>query len=181
MKQILLAISRETPSRKAFSYALDLSRKIRAELGILRFMEKRGLAEHFPVSREKAARLGRFLEDSFADVALAEEGMETVRSRTAKISGQKPSISTSPGEGRSQTDPLRKLLTADDPEIRPECAAAETDTDTDLTRFVDTHRDVVLTILDSPDEGRSPAQAKARIKKLKRTLGVPLVVIKPPS
>lgn len=152
MKQVLLAINTLTPSKQAFRYAVDLSRRIRAELSILRILDKERLAEHFSVSREKAASLGRSLEDAFAQVAFAEEGL-------------------------GGPDPLRTMLSGSS--FDTAAAGGNKDPDADLKQFVDIHHDVVLTILDSAAGQESPNEKKARINKLKKKLGVPLVVIRP--
>ncbi|HCY84390.1 MAG TPA: hypothetical protein DHV36_04575 [Desulfobacteraceae bacterium] len=164
MKQILLAINTRAPSEQAFRYAVDLSRRIRAGLSILRFMDKGTLWEHFSVSREKAAGLGRFLEDAFAQVAFAEEGVRPEVSRDA--------------------DPLRRILSGDTPAPAPDISEGHGDPDADLRQFVDDHHDVVVTILDEgvleeTADGGSPGRNRARIEKLKKKLGVPLVVVKP--
>ncbi len=163
MKQILLAINGETPSKNAFQYAVELSKRIRAELNILRFVEKGKLADHLLTTRKKAAHLGRFLEDSFVDVAFAEERVG--------LDAEKVLADVS--------DPLKDLLADDKDGVPLKLTLSGGDPEDDIGRFVESHQDVILTILDS-SRGAAPLKKKKdRIEKLKKILGVPLVVVKP--
>lgn len=162
MKQVLLAINGETPSRKAFQYAVDLSRRLRAELSILRFIDKDRLVAYFKKTRKKAFRLGRFLENSFAGIAFAEEGLPMDTGQV--LAGV--------------SDPLNDFLKNNSDDIPLKITVSHGDPEKDLGCFVDSHHDVVLTILDSPKrETESLKKKEARIKELKKKLGIPVVVI----
>jgi hypothetical protein len=162
MKQVLLAINGQTPSKRAFWYAVELSKRIRAELSILRFIEKGILIKHLKATRKKAAHISRFLEDTFADAALAEEGIT--------LDAEKVLADVS--------DPLKDLLAEGKADVALKLTVSGGDPEDGLDRFVESHHDVVLTILDSSKTAEPPEKNKARMEKLKHRLGVPLVVIK---
>ena len=125
MRQVLLAIDGEKPTRAVFQYATDLCQQVRAELRILQFTEDTQSPSRVP------APLKKLLAD-----------------QSGKI-------------------PFKLALSADTPEKG-------------LSAYVDTHHDVILTVFDSArDSGAGPSKKPLRLDRLKKTLGVPLVVVKP--
>jgi len=127
MKQILLAIDGEVPSRPVFQYATDLCRQIRAKLCILQFA---------PENRDKAELL-------------------------------------------AASGPLKKMLEAPGCPVPVSVSSSAGSLEKDLSAYVDTHHDVVLTVYDPGLDRRQRSAGKGRrIDGLKKSLGVPLVVMK---
>lgn len=128
MKQILLAIDGEIPSRPVFQYATDLCRQIRAELCILQFA---------PGNRNKAEILS------------------------------------------AASGPLKKMLEAPGCPVPVSISSSGGSLEKDLSAYVDTHHDVILTVYDpGQDRSRTDSKGGRRIDGLKKSLGVPLVVVK---
>ncbi len=163
MKQVLLATNGEAPSQKAFFYAVELSQRVRARLSILCFIEKERLEAHLVKTRKKAAGMSRFLEDSFADAGLAQGGLflDADQVRCGACS------------------PLKEMLKGHITGVDLEVTVSGGDPETDIEPFVESHRNVILTILDSSKKEDSPGKKKALINLLKKKLGVPVVVVKP--
>jgi hypothetical protein len=80
MQKVLLAINGISPSRKVFNYAVQLCRRLKAELCVLQVIEPRRYGECFKAIRGKACRAKHFLEGSMTAVTFAEAGEhETAR------------------------------------------------------------------------------------------------------
>ena len=73
MKQVLLAINGDIPTNLVFQYSVGLCKRMKAELNILQFMQNRKLTHCIFSTKKRVGRLGKFLEDSFAGVAFAEQ------------------------------------------------------------------------------------------------------------
>ncbi len=127
MKQILLAIDGEVPSRPVFQYATDLCRQIRAKLCILQFASE---------NRDKTELL-------------------------------------------AASAPLKKLLETPGCPVPVSVSSSAGSLEKDLSAYVNTHHDVILTVYDpSQDRRQKTAGSNRRIDGLKKSLGVPLVVMK---
>ena len=74
MEKVLLAIDGVTPDRKAFRYAVELCRRIKAELNIFQIIRPRYYHEHAKKVRKTASLARRFMEGSMAAVTFAEAG-----------------------------------------------------------------------------------------------------------
>lgn len=124
MREVLLAINGETPTRAAFQYATDLCQQVRAELRILQFTKDSHGSRNVP------SPLKKLLADQSGNI------------------------------------PFKLAMSADSPENA-------------LSAYVDTHHDIILTVFDSArDNCTSPPPKPIRMERLKKSLGVPLVVVK---
>ncbi len=166
MKQVLLAIDGAMPTITVFQYAVGLCRRIGAELNILQFLQEARVSCRLGETRGKVGRLGRLLEDSFAGVAFAEEGLfKMADSLSVNVS-----------------DPLKELIETSPNPVRVKASVSAGRPETDLSNYVDTHQDVVLTIFDpSVDQSRLPGLRRTMIKNIRKNLKVPLVVVRPPG
>ncbi|NDY74146.1 hypothetical protein DO021_17225 [Desulfobacter hydrogenophilus] len=160
MKQILLAIDGNDPSRPIFKYAADLCKHISARLCILQFINNRKgrtlgadyTADHTNYSNNIGGKIGN-IEIEHRDMF----GQDT--KHLAGISG-----------------PLKKMLKNLNCPVPYSVALSAGSPENVLSGYVDSHHDIVLAVFD-PSHDHAPAFA--RIKKLKERLGVPLVVVDP--
>lgn len=163
MKQVLLAIDGAMPTKPVFQYAVGLCRRIGAGLNILQFFQEARASRRLAETRGKVGRLGRLLEDSFAGVAFAEEGMFKMAD----------SLST------DVSDPLKELIQASPNAVPVRAAVSGGRPETDISRYVEAHQDIVLTIFDpSGDRTQPPGRRRTMIDNIRKRLRVPLVVVR---
>lgn len=156
MKQILLAIDGNVPSRPIFKYAADLCKHISARLCILQFIKNR---KDRLVNTEYATHLGHM------DV-----GIKNGEMGSPDISG----LGDKDLAGIS--GPLQKMLKNPNCPVPYSVALSADSPENVLSGYIDSHHDIVLAVFD-PSHDHLPASA--RIKELKARLGVPLVVVDP--
>lgn len=157
MRQVLLAIDGETPTRAVFQYATELCQQVRAELRILQFIEDSQRLLLTPKRlKSRGSRQGK------AFTAAAGEGSRKADELLCEVSG-----------------PLKKLL-ADQPGKVPFKLALSAETpERGLSDYVDTHHDIILTVFDQARDRETDKKKKTlKLDRLKKTLGVPLVVVK---
>ncbi|WP_321495575.1 hypothetical protein [uncultured Desulfobacter sp.] len=153
MKQILLAIDGNVPSRPIFNYAADLCEHISARLCILQFIKNRkGTAFGEDYTHNLDGTIGNF---EIRDSELSGQG----ESRLAGISG-----------------PLKQMLKNPNCPVPYSVALSAGSPENVLSGYVDSHHDIVLAVFD-PSHDHAPASS--RIKELKKRLGIPLVVVDP--
>nr|WP_319491861.1 hypothetical protein [uncultured Desulfobacter sp.] len=156
MKQILLAIDGNVPSRPIFKYAADLCKHISARLCILQFIkDKTGKL----VNSEYANNLGNM------DVGIKNRDMGC---RDLSGLGDRGLAGLS--------GPLKKMLKNPNCPVPYSVALSADSPENVLSGYIDSHHDIVLAVFD-PSHDHLPASA--RIKELKERLGVPLVVVDP--
>ncbi len=154
MKQILLAIDGNDPSRPIFKYAADLCKHISARLCILQFIKN---------------RKDRSFNTDYANYS-------------NNIDGTIGNIETGgrdmPGQGDKRlagiSGPLKKMLKHPNCPVPYSVALSAGSPENVLSGYVDSHQDIVLAVFD-PSHDHAPAFS--RIKALKQRLGVPLVVV----
>jgi hypothetical protein len=156
MKQILLAIDGNVPSRPIFKYAADLCKHISARLCILQFIKNRK-------GRLVTTDYANNLDNMDIRIKDGEMGCRDISSRgdrgLAGISG-----------------PLKKMLKNPNCPVPYSVALSADSPENVLSGYIDSHHDIVLAVFD-PSHDHLPASA--RIKELKERLGVPLVVVDP--
>ena len=163
MKQVLLAINGDIPTSAVFHYSVGLCKRINAELNILQFVKEEKLAQCISNTKKRVKRLGKLLEDSFAGIAFAEEGLPEMASEfLSEISG-----------------PLKELIKVNPPGLSLKVAVSNGNPEIELSNYIDKHQDIILTVFDpSGDQQNLPKHSLALIERIRRKLGVPLVVVK---
>lgn len=163
MKQILLAIDGNIPTDSVFQYAVGLCRRIQADLNILQFVKEERLTRCLSATKKKVGRLGKLLEDSFAEVAFAEEGLPMMGKEFS------PQVS----------DSLNELIKAGHARVALEVTASNSSPEKDLPHYIDDHQDIVLAIFDpSTDQPGRTGHSLSTIETIKKKLRIPLVVVK---
>jgi hypothetical protein len=153
MKQILLAIDGNVPSRPIFKYAADLCKHISARLCILQFIK---------------SRKGRLVTTDYAN------NMD-IRIKNGDMGCRDISGRGDRGLG-GISGPLKKMLKNPNCPVPYSVALSADSPENVLSGYIDSHHDIVLAVFD-PSHDHLPASA--RIKELKERLGVPLVVVDP--
>ena len=152
MKQILLAIDGNVPSRPIFKYAADLCSQISARLCILQFIKNR---------RDR---------DFNTDCAGTDNTVKRIETGGRDMSGQtNRRLSGISG-------PLKQMLKSPNCPVPYSVSLSAGSPENVLSGYVDLHHDIVLAVFD-PSNDHAPAVS--RIKELKQRLGVPLVVVEP--
>ncbi len=164
MKQVLLAIDGNIPTDSVFQYAVGLCRRIQAELNILQFIKTESLTQCISATQKKVGRLGKLLEDSFAGIAFAEEGVPHLAGEFL------PDVS----------DSLKKLIKGNpDSGVYYKASASSGTPEKELFNYIDDHQDIVLTIFDPSTDPRSKTgRSFTTIETIKKKLRIPLVVVK---
>lgn len=163
MKKVLLAINGDIPTHSIYSYSVDLCRRMKAGLDIVQFLKENKLTDCISSTKKKVGSLGRFVEDSFAGVAFAEENLpQTGLNIAAGIS-----------------PPLKYLILEDNPDVLNSVTLSEGELETELSELVEDRKDIVLAIFDpSTEKRRHEVKGSHKIKLLRKKLCVPLVVVK---
>ena len=160
MEKILLAIDGASPDKNAVRYAVELCKRIKAELNILQIVNSLDLGG-------RVNRVRRYIEGTMTSVTFAEAGEHEI----AK-------------ELRDQAlENLDKLIPEAEKEaLHCNLSMKAGSPDKEIVNYVDEHRDVVLTIYNTPDEesGDAPSKRKARDeqKRIIQHLSTPLVIVK---
>ena len=138
MEKVLLAIDGVTPDKKAFNYAVEFCKRIRAELHVLQVVRPKHYSQYVKKARNGVRHARRLIEDSMVAATLAEVGAPEM----AK-------------EMRSEVpERIRWLLTKSEAEdFRYRLKMRSGSMDKEISEYLNTHRDIVLTIYDPEKEG----------------------------
>jgi nucleotide-binding universal stress UspA family protein len=74
MQKILLAIDGITPDKKALYYAVELCKRIKAELSVLEVISPRNSFRYFRNWGERVNKARKYVEDSMVAVTFAQAG-----------------------------------------------------------------------------------------------------------
>ncbi|WDP91247.1 MAG: universal stress protein [Desulfobacter sp.] len=154
MKQILLAIDGDTPTRPVYQYTADLCRQVKAELCILQFTTE---------TQVRQCSLSTPKPDS--------PSLKTSAARQGGVCKADPILTGVPA-------PLKKMLKSPDCPVPFKVTLSAGTPETQLSDYIDTHHDIILTVYDpSLDRRRATGSAATRINALKGKLQVPLVIV----
>jgi nucleotide-binding universal stress UspA family protein len=166
MKKVLLAIDGITPDRKAFRYAISLSRRIKAELSIFQVIRPQYYREHARKLRKKVSLARKFMEGSMVAATFAEAGEhDTACDIMAEASKEIKHLLQESGESG----------------IHCHFPVASENPEKDIVDYVNNHRDVVLTIYDASgldiNDAANRSTKQNSLKKIRKDLSVPLVLV----
>ena len=167
MQRILLAIDGITPDKKALYYAVELCKRIKAELSVLEVISPRNYPRYIKNLGERVNQARRYVEDSMVAVTFAEAGDHEV-AKALQEEAQK-NISQLLPESERDAVHCRLSMKSGSP-------------DKEIVRYVNDHRDIVLTIYDTP-EGQSDETVRERKtgsvpRRIREQLLTPLIVVK---
>ena len=167
MQKVLLAINGISPNQKAFSYAVQLCKRIKAELNILNIISLEYCSRCLNRVRRSARNANRVFEGYMVAAAFAEAGEHEIAN-----------------EMREQAlKNINELLTGPERAGVPcHLTMRSGNPDEEVVKYVKDHRDVVLTIYDTPKKessGKTKGGAKRRaLKGIRAKLATPLVVMR---
>jgi nucleotide-binding universal stress UspA family protein len=166
MKKVLLAIDGITPDRKAFRYAISLSRRIKAELSIFQVVRPQYYQKLTKKLRKKASLARKFMESSMVAATFAEAGEhDTACDIMAEASKEIKRLLKESGESGIQ---CHLPVASENPEK-------------EIVNYVNNHRDVVLTIYDASGHDVNDAANRSKknnsINRIRKDLSVPLVLV----
>ena len=168
MKEILLAIDGNSPTKCTFQYAVDLCKRIKAGLRILQFIRK----------KQKQS----CLSDTSQDIDHVEKTLELVSLGSAAFPqdvdkgiahelSSNYSVSMKDLLPRSQKAgvPFKMFLSSGEPEK-------------ELPDYIDNHQEIVLMVLDASSHmqqhSRYNKSRKKSLGRIKKNLTVPLVIVR---
>jgi nucleotide-binding universal stress UspA family protein len=164
MKQVLLSIDGMIPDQKAFHYAVALCKRIKAELNIFQIIRPRYYRNYMKKIRKNALLAKKAMESAMVAATFAEAGEhETALDMMAEASKQ---IEHLLQESEKAGVHCRFSIKSGDPEK-------------EIVKYVNDHRDVILTIYDAFDVNGTVdiSEKKSTVSKIKRNLSVPLVTV----
>jgi hypothetical protein len=166
MKKVLLAIDGVAPDKKAFQYAVQLCRRITAELNVLQVIGSKNYGRYISRAKNKTKPAKRYVEGAFMAVAFAEAGEHETADALMSEALQN----------------LKQLLPESEKEgIRYHVTMKAGNLKREIVRYLREHRDVVLTVYDARHrKGTDAGFAKgcgSHTEEIQKALSIPLVVI----
>jgi nucleotide-binding universal stress UspA family protein len=165
MKKVLLAIDGITPDSKTFRYAVELCKRIKAELRVFQIIRPQNYNKYLKELRQKTDYARMYIQGSMVAAAFAEAGEhESAKEIMAEASDQiKRLLSESQNQG-----------------VHCDFSMKRGSPEKEIVDYVNHHRDVVLTIYNSSAEDVERtgifSEKKNAITSIKKNLAVPLVV-----
>ena len=165
MKKVLLAIDGITPDSKIFHYAVDLCKRMKAELKVFQIIRPQNYSKYLKELRQKADSARIYFQGSMMAAAFAEAGEhESAKEIMAEASEHIKGLMS---ESQKQGVQCHFSMKRGNPEK-------------EIVDYVNYHRDVVLAIYNSSTENVDKtgvlSKKKNVITSIKEKLAVPLVV-----
>ncbi len=167
MQKVLLAINGISPDRRAFDFAVRLCKHIRAELNILDIIGPQNLAKYLGKVRRGTRRATQMVEDAMVAVAFAEAG-EFDSAACLKEQALKNIHEWFP-EPEGASIPCELTITSGPPVQ-------------EIVKYVEDHKDVVLTIYDAPAQKMAAkingSERQGVLDGMKAKLFTPIVMMR---
>ena len=137
MEKVLLAIDGITPDSKTFRYAVELCKRIKAELKVFQIIRPQNYKKYLKEMRQKTNYARMFIQGSMVAAAFAEAGEhESAKEIMVETSEQiKRLLSESQNQG-----------------VQCHFSMKQGSPEKEIIDYVNYHRDVVLTIYNPSDE-----------------------------
>ena len=171
MEKVLLAIDGIHPNKKILEYAVDLCKRIKAELNILQIIDRRMYKTYLKKMQKGLSATSKYFSDSMVAVTFAEAGEhETALKLMPEAFGKIKSM----------------LPENQDEEIGYDLKMTRGNSGQEIIDYVEKNRDVVMAIYDRATSGEDPENAGDSNSKKRNTtvsstirqkLSVPIVVI----
>ncbi len=166
MKKVLLAIDGIDPDQKAFHYAVQLCKRIKAELNVFQIINHRYYGKYIKRAREGAVRAKSYFASTMMAATFAEAGEHETAEAIMAVA--KENFKRLLPESEKQGIPCHFSVKSGAP-------------DKEIIKYVNTHRDVVVAIYDAAghenEEPKITRKKNATPRKIRRKLAVPIVVI----
>jgi hypothetical protein len=168
LKTVLYAVDRMMPDQEALSYTLNLCRRMLARLEVLHII---------PSPTRAGQHLKKFKSGMLTARNAFEKTMVTATFAEAGVPDPEAALKKAAYQGFRRMLPERK-----EPRVNYQCIVTGEASDEVIERYVHRHRDVVLTVLDSPfcpePSGRKQAEPHHPERRFRLNLAIPLVCIK---
>lgn len=166
MKKVLLAIDGITPDQKVFHFALQLCKRIKAELNVFQIINPRNYSEYLKMVRKGTDNARSYFASSMVAATFAEAG-EPETAREIMSAAQKS---------------YNRLLPQSEKEgVQCHFSMKSGAPDKEIIDYVNAHRDIVVAIYDAAGhENEKPKitqKKKTTPRRIRNKLAVPLVVI----
>ena len=160
MEKILLAIEGITPNKKAVRFAVELCKRVKAELNILQIINSLNLGE-------RVNRVRRYVEGSMIAATFAEAG-EHEMAKDLREQALKN---------------INQLLPESEKEaVHCHLSVRSGIPDREIVNYVNDHRDIVLTIYNTPKEEMGNANSETKTtdvpRRIRQRISTPLVVVR---
>lgn len=171
MNSVLITIDGFTPNQGLFSYAVDLCRRMGAELSVLQVIRPGDGARYVEKLGKKAVRAGSFFENAMMAVTFAEANEHEMASEIIEKAQKmlEPLLSEPAGKG-----------------IRVSTITRMGNPEREIIDYVDRHREVVVAVCDcrardaenedDPQGAGENCLIAPLIARIRQKLPVPLVV-----
>jgi nucleotide-binding universal stress UspA family protein len=167
MQKVLLAIDGITPSNKALHYAVELCKRIKADLNVLQIINPQNYIKYIQKLGKRVNQARKYMEDTLVVATFAEAGEHemamTLKEQTLKNMDQ--------------------LLTESERDaVHYHLSLKAGPSDKEIVNYVNEHRDIILTIYDvqegETDDEKVERKTGAVPMRISRQLSTPLVVVK---
>lgn len=162
MEKVLLAVEGITPSKKAIRYAVELCKRIKADLNVLQVIGQKYM-KHLGV---RVNRARDFVEGSMIGATFAEAG--------------EPEMAMALKQQALQ-DINQFLPEAERDAVHCRLSVRSGPSDREIVNYVNEHRDIVLTIYDAPTEEADDGPIENKrgfVLRMGRRLSTPLIVVR---
>lgn len=164
MKKVLLAIDGIAPDQEVFQYALQLCKRIKAELNVFQILNPRNYGEYIKKVRQSAGNARSYFSSAMMAVTFAEAGEHKTAEEimAAALKNYNRLLPESEKQGVTCHFSLKSGV--------PE---------QEIIDYVNAHRDIVVAIYDSARQegGKTKPKKKTTPGRIRRKLAVPLVVV----
>ncbi len=166
MKKVLLAIDGITPDQKVFDYALQLCKRIKAELNVFHIINPRNYSEYLKLVRKGTDNARSYFSSAMVAATFAEAGEH----ETAKeiMSAAQKSYDRLLPESKKEG-------------VKSHFSVKSGAPDKEIVDYVNAHRDIVVAIYDAAGhENEKPKitqKKKTTPRRIRHKLAVPLVVV----
>jgi nucleotide-binding universal stress UspA family protein len=171
MEKVLLAIDGIDPNKKILEYAVDLCKRIKAELNILQVIDRRIYKTYLKKIRKGLSAASKYFDDSMVAVTFAEAGEHET------------AIKLMP----DALDIIKRMMPENQKEnFGYDLKMTRGDSGQEIIDYVEKNRDVVMAIYDPATNFQNKKEAhlkqpgkrnNAIRKQLQRKLSVPIVVV----
>lgn len=167
MEKILLAIDGLAPDNRIFNYALSLCKRMRAGLEILQILGPQSCKKYLKKVKQSARHTSGLFEDAMVAATFAEAGQPEMAEQLRNRAFEK--LNRLIPKGEKDNIEYHLTLKSGNP-------------DEEIVRYVNDHRNVILTIYNPAAATDQPEHAsganKDTVRQISKKLSTPLVVIR---
>jgi hypothetical protein len=164
MKKVLLAIDGIVPDQQVFKYAIQLCKRIKAELSVFQIINPLKYSEYLKKVRQSAGNARSYFASAMMAVTFAEAGEhETVAEiMSAALKNYNRLLPESEKEG-----------------VQCHFSMRSGNPDEEIVDYINAHRDIVVAIYDAPQHKNDKPKQKKKttVGKIRHKCAVPLVVV----